>query len=91
MSLVGIAVEPVQERLTSRQLTVLALHASGLSRDEIARQLIVSPHTVKVDMDRLRAKLEAHTVTHALTIALAQGIVQIAAPGLVVIPETEVL
>jgi len=34
--------------------------ATGLSNDDIAAQLIVSPHTVKTHVNRAMAKLGAH-------------------------------
>ena len=44
-------------RLTSRELEVIRLLGGGLSNQEIARQLAVSPHTVRSHLQSITARL----------------------------------
>jgi len=47
-------------QLTEREIEVLLLVARGLSNDELAAQLVVSPLTVKPHINRAMMKLAAH-------------------------------
>ena len=60
--------------LSTREMEVLALIAGGLSNKEIARQLDLSPHTVKTHVARLLAKLDASRRTDALRRARELGL-----------------
>lgn len=60
-------------RLTPRQAEVLALIAAGKTPKEIAKQLFVSPHTVKSTMDAVRQRLKAKSTAHAVALALRAG------------------
>jgi DNA-binding NarL/FixJ family response regulator len=70
---------PVQvEWLTEREREVLTLVAAGLSNDEIAVRLVVSPATAKTHVSRAMRKLQAHDRAQLVVIAYETGLV---APG----------
>jgi DNA-binding NarL/FixJ family response regulator len=71
---VGLGVGP---GLTGRELEVLGALATGASTVEVARQLYVSPKTVKNHIAHIYAKLGASSRTQAVAKALRQGIVSI--------------
>lgn len=73
---------------TDRQLHILSLCARGYSREDIGRELFISPWTVKVDLDRLRTKVGACNVTHALAICIGAGLL-IVVGNLVSVPSDE--
>lgn len=58
------------ERLTGREQEVLRLAASGISVDEIAHTLFVSPNTVKTHLTHTYAKLGARGRTDAVRSAI---------------------
>lgn len=60
--------------LSEREHEVLLLIARGLTTQEIADRLEVSPNTVKSHTRRLFAKLEAHNRVQALAVARARGL-----------------
>lgn len=62
--------------ISARELEVLDLLAAGLSNKEIARQLNVSPNTIKTHVARLLEKLEADRRTQAISKARALGLVR---------------
>jgi DNA-binding NarL/FixJ family response regulator len=62
------------EVLSDRELSVLALVASGNSNRETAVHLSVSEETVKAHMKNILSKLNANDRTHAVTIAIKRGI-----------------
>jgi DNA-binding NarL/FixJ family response regulator len=62
--------------LTDREREVLALVAAGLSNDDIARRLVVSPHTVKTHVNRTMAKLAAHDRAQLVVIAYETGLIR---------------
>jgi DNA-binding NarL/FixJ family response regulator len=64
--------------LTDREREVVALVAAGLSNDEIAGQLVVSPLTAKTHVSRAMIKLGARDRAQLVVIAYRCGI---AAPG----------
>jgi DNA-binding CsgD family transcriptional regulator len=61
--------------LTNRQMEVLALIADGLSNNEIADRLFVSPKTVIHHVSAILAKLEARTRAEAVSIAFQSGLI----------------
>lgn len=66
--------------LTRRETEVLRALASGLGQREIAARLYLSPHTVRTHVQRLLAKLDAHSVLGALALARRAGLKPMEAP-----------
>lgn len=66
---------PALEALTDREREVLALVAEGLSNDEIAARLVVSPATVKTHIGRTMGKLDAHDRAQLVVYAYESGLV----------------
>jgi DNA-binding NarL/FixJ family response regulator len=66
--------------LTEREREVLALVAAGLSNEDIAAQLVVSPHTAKTHVNRAMTKLGAHDRAQLVIAAYEAGLVRPAAP-----------
>jgi DNA-binding NarL/FixJ family response regulator len=62
--------------VSERELEVLQLLAAGRSNKEIARELDVSPNTVKTHVAKLFGKLEARRRTEAISRARELGILQ---------------
>jgi DNA-binding NarL/FixJ family response regulator len=62
--------------LTEREREVLILVASGLSTEDIAERLVVSPHTAKTHVNRAMTKLGAHDRAQLVIIAYETGIVR---------------
>jgi DNA-binding NarL/FixJ family response regulator len=62
--------------LTAREVDVLRLVARGLTNDDIAGQLGVSPVTVKTHVNRILAKLGAETRAQAVVQAYECGLVR---------------
>jgi DNA-binding NarL/FixJ family response regulator len=62
--------------LTDREREVLSLVGTGLSNDEIAEHLVVSPHTAKTHVKRVMAKLGAHDRAQLVMIAYETGLVR---------------
>ena len=69
------------EALSSRELEVLALVAGGHSNKQIASELSVTEETAKAHVKSIIAKLQANDRTHAVTLALARGIIQLPPQG----------
>jgi PAS domain S-box-containing protein len=67
-------------RVTPRQREILALIASGLSTAEVARELTLSPETVRNHLRNAFRELRAHTRVEA--IATAQRLGLLSAPAL---------
>jgi DNA-binding NarL/FixJ family response regulator len=63
--------------LTERELEVLRQVACGNANKMIADHLNISEETVKAHMKNILAKLAAKDRTHAVTIALKRGIIEI--------------
>ena len=59
--------------LSPREREVLDLLAKGLTGEEAATQLSLSPETIRTHVRNAMDKLEAHTRVHAVAIALRQG------------------
>jgi DNA-binding NarL/FixJ family response regulator len=62
--------------LTDRERDVLALVGTGLSNDDIAGHLTLSPHTVKTHVNRTMMKLGAHDRAQLVVIAYETGLVR---------------
>lgn len=65
------------DALTEREVEVLREVAAGNSNKIIASHLKISEETVKTHMKIILAKLAANDRTHAVTIALKRGIIEI--------------
>jgi len=66
--------------LTERELEILTLVAQGLSNDEIATTLFISPATSKTHVSRVMMKLHARDRAQLVVMAYEAGLV-IAGPG----------
>jgi DNA-binding NarL/FixJ family response regulator len=66
-----------QEDLTPRELEVLLLIRDGNRNKQIADQLSISETTVNFHIKNIVDKLQAKDRTHAVTIALRRGLIQI--------------
>jgi DNA-binding NarL/FixJ family response regulator len=62
--------------LTERERQVLALVAGGLSNDEIAGQLVMSPATARTHVSRAMTKLGARDRTQLAVLAYETGLVR---------------
>src|SRR3954470_10980563 len=63
------------ERLTRRELEVMALVAVGLTNDEIAEELVISSATAKTHVSRAMRKLQAHDRAQLVVFAYTSGLV----------------
>jgi DNA-binding NarL/FixJ family response regulator len=66
---------PQLDSLTDREREVMALVAAGLSNDEIAERLVVSPATVKTHVSRTMGKLDARDRAQLVVFAYESGLV----------------
>jgi DNA-binding NarL/FixJ family response regulator len=66
-----------REVLTVREIEVLRLIATGNANKEIGAKLSVSEDTVKRHVTNILGKLDANDRTHAVTIALKRGIIEL--------------
>ena len=62
--------------LTERQLEILTLLVDGLTNNEIAERLILSPYTVRNHVSEILSKLGTSTRTEAAALAMRLGLVQ---------------
>jgi len=67
----------IDDALTEREMEVLREVAAGNSNKIVADHLKISEQTVKTHMKIILAKLAANDRTHAVTIALKRGIIEI--------------
>src|ERR1700730_6353765 len=72
-----LAEHAADEDLTSRELDVLRLIAAGNANKEIGGQLSITEETVKSHVTNILAKLGANDRTHAVTIGLKRGIIEL--------------
>jgi len=66
-----------REALTVREIEVLRLIATGNANKEIGAKLSVGEDTVKRHVTNILGKLDANDRTHAVTIALKRGIIEL--------------
>ena len=64
------------DSLTEREREVLALVAQGLSNQEIADRLVISPATAKTHVSRMMMKLHAHDRAQLVVLAYETGLVR---------------
>jgi DNA-binding NarL/FixJ family response regulator len=72
-----IAVRVGEAALSERELEVLRKVAAGNSNKQVAAQLGISEDTAKAHMKSILSKLNANDRTHAVTIAVKRGIIDI--------------
>jgi DNA-binding NarL/FixJ family response regulator len=65
------------DALSEREIEVLSLIAAGESNKVVAANLRISEETVKTHVRSILAKLGASDRTHAVTLALRRGIIQL--------------
>jgi DNA-binding NarL/FixJ family response regulator len=63
------------EELTSREREAVTLVAHGLSNDEIARHMTISPSTAKTHINRAMAKVHARDRAQLVVLAYESGLV----------------
>jgi DNA-binding NarL/FixJ family response regulator len=66
--------------LTDREREVLTLVAAGLSNEQIAERLVLSPLTAKTHVNRAMMKLGARDRAQLVVIAYQSGLVRVAEP-----------
>jgi len=77
-SRVAAAGMPTQlEQLTDREGEIVALVAEGLTNDEIAERLVISPMTVKTHVNRSMAKLDLRDRAQLVVAAYQSGLVRV--------------
>lgn len=69
------AVRTQLDGLTQREREVVALVAHGLSNDEIAARLVISPLTAKTHVNRAMTKLRARDRAQLVVVAYESGLV----------------
>jgi two-component system, NarL family, response regulator len=72
-----IAQYAADDALTEREIEVLRRVAAGQSNKQIAIELAVSESTIKAHIHSILPKLNADDRTHAVTIALKRGILEL--------------
>jgi DNA-binding NarL/FixJ family response regulator len=72
-----IAEHATDDVLTPREIDVLRLIAQGNANKEIAGKLSLNEETVKGHVKNILAKLGVHDRTHAVTIGLKRGIIDL--------------
>jgi DNA-binding NarL/FixJ family response regulator len=66
-----------ESNLTEREIDVLRLVASGHPNKLVAGRLSIAEDTVKTHLKRILSKLSANDRTHAVTIAVKRGIIDL--------------
>ncbi len=67
---------PRRVDLSRREVAVLQNCAMGMKSDAIAEAEGISPHTVKDYLERVRIKLEARTIAHAVALAMRAKLIR---------------
>jgi len=71
----GAEASPGMEELTNREREAVALAAQGLSNDEIAGRMVISPLTAKTHVNRAMTKLQARDRAQLVVFAYESGLV----------------
>jgi two-component system, NarL family, response regulator len=66
-----------EDELSSRELDVLRLIAAGNANKEVAARLSIGEETVKKHVTSILSKLSANDRTHAVTIGIKRGILEL--------------
>jgi DNA-binding NarL/FixJ family response regulator len=61
-------------QLTQREFDILTLIAEGLDNQSIARELVLSPKTVRNHVSNVFAKIQAADRAHAVVLARREGL-----------------
>jgi DNA-binding NarL/FixJ family response regulator len=69
--------ERAVRQLTAREREIVGLVGQGLSNDEIAQRLFLSPLTAKTHVSRAMTKLHARDRAHLVVIAFRTGLTQL--------------
>ncbi|HLK68402.1 MAG TPA: response regulator transcription factor [Bryobacteraceae bacterium] len=73
----GLAEHTGEDELTQREIEILRLIAAGNANKEIAAQLVLAEDTIKRHVTNILSKLGANDRTHAVTIGLNRGIIEL--------------
>ena len=72
-----LAQHAADDSLTAREVDILRLIAAGNANKQIADQLSIGEATVKSHVTNILSKLSANDRTHAVTIAIKRGIIEL--------------
>jgi DNA-binding NarL/FixJ family response regulator len=72
-----LAEHMTEKGLSARELQVLRLIAVGRRNKQIGCELLISEETVKMHVQHLMTKLNANDRTHAVTIAVQRGVIDL--------------
>jgi DNA-binding NarL/FixJ family response regulator len=75
-----LAEHAMEDELTEREIDVLRLVAAGNANKQIADQLSIGEATVKSHVSNILSKLSANDRSHAVTIGLKRGIIELDLP-----------
>ncbi len=70
----SLSASPALAGLTEREHEVLLMVARGLSNQEIADDLFISPHTAKTHVNRIMTKVHAHDRAQLVILAYESGL-----------------
>lgn len=76
-----LAEHAADDDLTAREIDVLRLVAAGNGNKQIADQLSIGEATVRTHVGNILSKLGANDRTHAVTIGLSRGIIELPSPS----------
>lgn len=76
-----LANHAADDELTGREIDVLRLVAMGNGNKQIADQLSIGEATVRTHVGNILSKLGANDRTHAVTIGLSRGIIELPTPS----------
>jgi DNA-binding NarL/FixJ family response regulator len=74
-ALVSAKLDTTLPELTERERRVLRMLADGLTNEEIGKRLFISPETVRTNVQKAMAKLDADTRTQAVATALRHSLI----------------
>ena len=72
-----IAVHAIDDKLSEREVDILRLVATGHPNKQIAWKLSISEETVKAHLKSVFSKLDVADRTHAVTVAIRRGIIDL--------------